>query len=259
MRLIFFLVAMLIASPSFASGPAVWWMAGGNAVTGQATYAADVIGAGTFTWVCPAGVTSVSVVAVGNGVYSGGGLGWKNNISVVPGNSYTVVVGAGALLKTSSYFISPSTVAGNNGTAYYGAPGGGFTGDGGGSGGTSGDAGDGSYTPGFGGAGGYTGGGGSGGSGDGGGPSAGGSGSGGGGGGGGGSVSFDPVRGGGVGLKGSGSSGVGGYPGADGQPGSSGTGAMYGGGNDGYGYSGAVRIIWPGTTRQFPSTNTGDM
>jgi hypothetical protein len=23
--------------------------------------------------------------------------------------------------------------------------------------------------------------------------------------------------------------------------------------------SGAVRIIWPGTTRQFPSTNTGDL
>jgi hypothetical protein len=22
---------------------------------------------------------------------------------------------------------------------------------------------------------------------------------------------------------------------------------------------GAVRIIWPGTTRQFPSTNTGDL
>jgi hypothetical protein len=25
------------------------------------------------------------------------------------------------------------------------------------------------------------------------------------------------------------------------------------------GAGGAVRIIWPGTTRQFPSTNTGDL
>jgi hypothetical protein len=28
---------------------------------------------------------------------SGGGLGWTNNIAVVPGNSYTVVVGDGGL------------------------------------------------------------------------------------------------------------------------------------------------------------------
>jgi hypothetical protein len=27
----------------------------------------------------------------------------------------------------------------------------------------------------------------------------------------------------------------------------------------GVGGSGAVRIIWPGDTRQFPSTNTGDV
>jgi hypothetical protein len=35
----------------------------------------------------------------GSGTYTinggGGGLGWKNNIEVVPGQSYTVVVGAG--------------------------------------------------------------------------------------------------------------------------------------------------------------------
>ena len=61
------------------------------------------------TWTAPAGVTSVCVVCVGGGggglQYStqnysmsgggGGGLGWKNNIAVVAGNSYTVVVGAG--------------------------------------------------------------------------------------------------------------------------------------------------------------------
>ena len=39
--------------------------------------------------------------------------------------------------------------------------------------------------------------------------------------------------------------------------GNSGTGATYGVG--GGGGSGAVRIIWPGTTRQFPSTNTADV
>jgi hypothetical protein len=62
--------------------------------------------AGTYTWVAPTGVTAVSVVVVGGGggganggCFSrgggGGGLGYKNNVSVTPGNSYTVVVGAG--------------------------------------------------------------------------------------------------------------------------------------------------------------------
>jgi hypothetical protein len=36
-------------------------------------------------------------------------------------------------------------------------------------------------------------------------------------------------------------------------------GAYGGGGSIGGGASGAVRIIWPGTTRSFPSTNTGDL
>jgi hypothetical protein len=58
---------------------------------------------GTYSWVAPLGVTSVSVVTVGGGgggggspsYYKGGGgggLGYKNNISVTPGASYTVVV-----------------------------------------------------------------------------------------------------------------------------------------------------------------------
>jgi hypothetical protein len=45
-----------------------------------------------------------------------------------------------------------------------------------------------------------------------------------------------------------------------------GNGAPYGGGggisclpNYAYGWNGAVRIIYPGTTRSFPSTNTGDL
>ena len=75
------------------------------ALPGQQAYTT----AGTYTWVAPAGVTSVSVVAVGGGgaggigssaIRDGGGggggaLAYKNSISVTPGTSYTVVVGAG--------------------------------------------------------------------------------------------------------------------------------------------------------------------
>lgn len=98
---------------------------------------------GTYSWVCPQGVTSVSVVAVGGGGDSlsagsagnpgwsagggGGGLGWKNNIAVTPGQSYTVVVGASGFFQSTvisygytpkggdSYFISTSIVAGFGG------------------------------------------------------------------------------------------------------------------------------------------------
>jgi hypothetical protein len=54
--------------------------------------------------------------------------------------------------------------------------------------------------------------------------------------------------------------GVGGTGGA----GSGGSGSSYGGGGGfsaagNSGGNGAVRIIWPGTSRSFPSTNTGDL
>ncbi len=68
------------------------------------------ITAGTFSWVAPSGVTSVSVVAVGGGGGGGGSpafanttggqgggagaLAYANNVSVTPGGSYTVVVGS---------------------------------------------------------------------------------------------------------------------------------------------------------------------
>ena len=93
---------------------------------------------GTYTWVCPAGVTKISVVCVGGGAggaklingsfggsgnSSGGGggaLGYINNYTVIPGNSYTVRVGAGGPGATSfntngqaggdSYFISTATM-----------------------------------------------------------------------------------------------------------------------------------------------------
>ena len=125
---------------------------------GDATY----VTTGTYSWTAPAGVTSVSVVAVGGGggggfTWSsggggGGGLGWKNNIPVTPGESYTVVVGQGGPSNSNattagseggnSYFISLTTVAGYGGgrggptsTAATNGYGGGYFGDGGGRGG----------------------------------------------------------------------------------------------------------------------------
>jgi hypothetical protein len=136
---------------------------------GQASWTS----AGTYTWVCPTNVSSISIVAIGGGGSGGGtggggggGLGWKNNLPVTPGQSYTVVVGVGGTGASSggnSYFQSLQTVAG------YGGQGGGttraggaFTGDGGGNGGNGG-AGAGA---GGGGAGGYAGNGGYGGAGN---------------------------------------------------------------------------------------------
>ena len=87
---------------------------------------------GTYTWVAPVGVRYVCVVCVGAGGKGGagtaggdygsgggGGLGWKNNIAVVAGNSYTVVVGAGSSTLGAnggdSYFVNTSTVKGGGG------------------------------------------------------------------------------------------------------------------------------------------------
>ena len=233
--------------------------------------------AGTYSWTAPYGVTSVCVVCVGGGggiggltqdyAGGGGGLGWKNNIAVIPGNTYTVVVGAN---EQNSYFINTSTVAGLAGTYLTG---GGYVGDGGGNGGSSLPTSY-PYTYGGAGAGGYSGNGGDQES----------SGSGGGGGGGarhtaglGGALSSG---GGGVGILGEGASGAGstnpavggggGSGGSDGSGGAtfnSGSGGAYGGGGGdhrGVGAGGAVRIIWAGTrpgdvSRSFPSTNTGDL
>ena len=126
---------------------------------------------GTHTWTAPEGVTAVAAIAIGGGgggsggaqdggeqrlAGGGGGLGWNNNITVVPGQSYTVVVGEGGkgtprrrLQDTDgkdSWFIDSDTVRGNGGTFL----GGGYAGDGG-------DAGEGGGSSGGGGAGGYSG------------------------------------------------------------------------------------------------------
>jgi hypothetical protein len=239
------------------------------------------------TWTAPADVTLVHAVCVGAGAEAGtvagggGGLGWKNDIVVVPGQSYTVVVGQGGQNKSNqhSYFISSGTVAGYGGS---GSSGGSYVGDGGGNGGDG--KGSGTYQDcGGGGAGGYTGDGGDGKAG-----STGQAGNGQGGGAGGSMANSGGYScgGGGVGVYGQGANGVGGlaaiHPQYHPSPTSAGTGgsgggnalstyghadaADYGGGGGGGGSGagggdsggGAVRIIWGGGSgvRAFPSTNT---
>ena len=152
---------------------------------------------GTYYWTCPEGVTSVSAVAIGGGGGGtswyggsqsgtgggGGGLGYRNNIAVTPGNTYTVVVGAGGAEGYGatggsgglSYFIDLTTAGygGAGGKAQYGSgdvtggAGGTYAGTGGGAGGTgivmdvtykTGQCGGGSGAGGYGGTGGYGGG-----------------------------------------------------------------------------------------------------
>ena len=298
---------------------------------------------GQYSWTCPDGVTSVSVVCVGGGggaamanegvgykVGGGGGaLAYKNNISVTPGSSYTVKVGAGGFCGYnyanygatdvageaggSSYFINASTVNANGGgggptgTTYSGYPKAAatYTGDGGGNGGQSGVAYSGNYSGkqggGGGGAGGYSGNGGTTGSFNGyntasgtlatnptGGAGAHGAtytGKGGGGGGGGTGIfgagstgavqsngaSYGPTYAGGGGSGGqdgaryiaaidfnrsySGVGANGGWPGGGGAVSST---MQYTDQRSGEGAGGAVRIVWPGDERSFPSTDVGN-
>lgn len=139
---------------------------------------------GTYQWTCPPGVNRVAVAMVGGGGGSthdesggggGGGLAWKNDIVVVPGQTYTVVVGAGGSPAprntragkggdTTAFGV---TAFGGKGTGDpspgFGGQGGGYANaDGGGVGGNGGDGNRRSITDtgqntGGGGAGGYTG------------------------------------------------------------------------------------------------------
>jgi hypothetical protein len=288
----------------------------GGAPSGRGAQLYDV--PGTYCWVAPAGVTKISVVTIGAGYPSGvgsggsggGGLNYGNNISVTPGNSYSLRVGnATSFCGTArrscfngSYIASGAS--GVNGGAGLYAGGYGY------GGGTAGYSGNGGSGGGF--------------------SATGQSGSGGAGGGAGGywfvngSCVLVPCvtyggnvlvpssaflsgtgGGGGVGVFGQGSSGAGGtlvsgtisYGGGGGSGGSGGgatstenggSGGGYGGGGGQAGYclsnpqyqeyfccfpsviwgcggsgtsgnsgSGAVRIVWPGDTRQFPSTDVG--
>ena len=271
----------------------VYEVSSGNQTTarGESVYTTP----GTYSWTCPENVYDVSVVAIGsgggtssipNGVAGaragggGAGLGYKNSIPVVPGQSYTVVVGAAVLGDTGndSYFIDVTTVKGGKGSV--GGTPGTFVGDGGGNGGSGGSSNN-VYTDaragGGGGAGGYAGAGGNGGT-----TSSGGHGSSGGGGGGAGrtisaSGGGSGYFGGGTGIFGQGSNGTAaasrnGYAGSGGDTTSINTTPdtrLYGAGALGQrkyqtaggwpgiaGGAGAVRIVW-GSGRAFPSTNVG--
>ena len=247
---------------------------------------------GSYSWTCPDGVTSVCAVCVGAGADGGsnkhgdggGGLGWKNDIPVTPGQSYTVVVGNKNTGGGDSYFINSTTVKGGGGSTGSSSPGGNpgtggtFVGDGGGNGGNGGSQNQSTGgSGGGGGAGGYSGNGGNGGTGISFGASSGNQGNGGAGGGGAG-ASWEGGAGGGVGLQGEGTDGDGagtydgqgsqsyGHCGKGGSGGapqtfaafpSLGPGSGGGGGNGIAGANGAVRLIW-GTGRAFPATNTTD-
>ena len=76
---------------------------------------------GTYTWTCPEGVTSISMVGVGGGGGgqqkaaggtggAGGLIDYYNAYTVTPGTSYTIVVGGRG---------APGTSAGDNGDATY--------------------------------------------------------------------------------------------------------------------------------------------
>ena len=282
--------------------------AASNSITATNASSQSYITAGTYSWVAPSGVTKVSVVVVGHGggggagrqtcigYYSGGGgggggLAYGNNITVIPGNSYSVFVASGG--NSRNYFSSCSFLYANSGVFNSGPGGttGGTALTAGYSGGMAGQAG---FTPcgifgggGGGAAGGYSSDGGAGGS------SlycvngvSGTSGSPGGGGGGSTTQALGGGGGGGIGLLGAGSSGAGGQGnggsyftaglgggggsgGSNGSPknfSTGGNGGAYGGGAGGgaagssvggTGAGGAVRIIWPGCSRSFPSTCAG--
>jgi len=261
--------------------------------------------AGSYSWVVPAGVTSVSVLVIGGGGGAGnsssggagGGLAYRNSITVVPGTSLSVVVGAGG--DTTNYTCCP---CGNGGQSLFsasgvstracggqnslygragGGPGGTYTG--GGTGGSTYAWGSSPYKGGGGGAGGFNGCGGANTSTNG---AAGANGAGGGGpsgtqycvccvggyygggaGGGGGGVFGQGTTGGGNVLfvnsayQSGGQAGSGGSYGSCGGPNNTGgAGGAYGGGagaRNALGAKGAVRIVWPGNTRTFPSTCVG--
>jgi hypothetical protein len=228
-----------------------------TAVTGQQVYSYPY----SSNWLCPAGVTSVSVMVVGGGGGGGGALCYTNNISVTPGNTYT----ATCTLSAAIFLDYATGVTANGAYAISGAvKNANTTGFGGGAAGYAGKGGDGNTS------------------------GAGSAAPAGGGGGGAGGVYNSSTNsklggGGGVGLLGQGASGAGGAAsgaqgggggsggntgGAGGPPGNPASGGNYGSAGGltypdqptaGNGGLTAIRIMWPGTTRSYPSTNTGNL
>lgn len=280
-------------------------------VTGQQEY----LTAGTYSFVVPTGVTKISIVAIGGGRGgggttggTGGGLAYLNNQVVTPGETLTIVVGAGGAggwynvagsTGFNSYVVRASSNiilarGGGLATAQIGTAS--YLGGAGGTGGVTlnGTFGQVNCSPGGGGAGGYAGNGGAGASV----PASTGSASGGagsGGSGGGGGATRQIIN--------SGSAPTGSSYGCSGNIGNSGgvsvygqaanglettsgysltssaAGGIYGGGggggtlyywgthpggpqgvgvNGGAGGNGAIRLIWPGDSRFFPSTRTAN-
>ena len=229
---------------------------------------------------------------------AGGGLGYINDHEVTPGDVIEIRVGSGGAGGGkgtngqdggTSYFVNSSTCRGGGGEGGQQSStrntGGDFAGDGGGTGGGGTISFSGGGSGGGGGAGGYSGDGGHGSNNAGNGGSAGAGGAGGGGGGASTSADNGAGGGGGVGIYGEGASGArgasgtnvgegggggsGGTAGATGQSDTTdgtnqgGQGGLFGGGggcsnSSGDGGGGAVRIIWPGDVREFPSTRTAD-
>ena len=261
----------------------------------------------SYTWTCPAGVTSVSVVCIGGGGEGGdhgpspgtgggggGALRYANNVSVTPGQNYEVQVGCSRNNNsggTSWFRLNSSNTlcqaeGGGRGTNNIGGPGGpggnSGVGNGGGDGGPGGKGNNGGGGGGGGGAGGYSGNGSPGGvlysynpnatynyppQGSGGAGSGGASGWGNYGGSGGGVYPFGQGPNGAQSSSSNKQGGVGSFDsntyGPIGIQSHSSRSTVFGGGGmgtvwgSGYvGGSGCVRIIYPGTTRQFPSTNT---
>ena len=236
------------------------------------------------------GITSSGGYSGGAG--AGGTLGYANNISVTPGEVLTATVGAsgtagvrngsgggtGGLSKLVNSSATTLCSANGGGGAAQGGAGGlassTYTGTSGYSGGAGGAGLRFSRGGGGGGAGGYSGTGGTGQSGSS--TSAGAAGSGGGGGGGGSTTTSPGISGGGgVGKLGQGVAGAGGLynndggGGSGGEGGQDGVGGDYGGGGSGSNYTGNpssggaqaggagyVRVLYPGTSRQYPSTRT---
>ena len=229
---------------------------------------------------------------------AGGGLGYINDHEVTPGDVIEIRVGSGGAGGGkgtngqdggTSYFVNASTCRGGGGEGGQQSStrnsGGDFAGDGGGTGGGGTISFSGGGSGGGGGAGGYSGDGGHGSNNAGNGGSAGAGGAGGGGGGASTDADNGAGGGGGVGIYGEGASGArgasgtnvgtgggggsGGTAGATGQSNTTdgtnqgGQGGSFGGGggcsnSSGDGGGGAVRIIWPGDVREFPSTRTAD-
>ncbi len=227
---------------------------------------------GVYSWTVPDGVYSICAVCVGAGAAGiresrggkGGDLRYGNFLQVTPGETLTIIAGAGgkesgsnggrsghnSLIRRGSTDLLVASGGGRLGSStfspYIGGGNGGmyYRGSGGGAGGYSGDGGRGRL-PGTGG-----------------------------GAGGGGSYYYNRTwggGGGGVGLMGEGTSGAsggtssgayaGGHGGSGGTRGSHTRPGNFGGGAGDYtndGGKGGVRIIW-GEDRHFPNTNTGDV